>query len=229
MVPQTAPLRSRASAVRLRMRKERGVALLIVLMLILGLLILGQATMLSLDQIALRSGTYRRQETGSYCAEEGLNLARAWLLRALNGNTQINPVLLQQLLADPSDPTNDATGMQSNAKDLCQIVNVLGPPITPGLSGLCRPDPTSPDGWMYQINLIDDIDEQPPNIDPFRDTNNVFFLRAECLSQNAILRPTNGLQQGDVAMVEVNQSGASSCYGMTGSANPAGCGGGYAN
>ena len=210
-------------------RKERGVALLIVLMLILGLLILGQAAMLSLDQIALRSGTYRRQETGSYCAEEGLNLARAWLLKALNGATQINPLILQQLLADPSDPTNDATGMQNPAKDLCQVVTVPGPPAVAGLAGLCRPDPNSPDGLKYQINLIDDIDEQPPNVDPFHDTNNVFFLRAECLSGAAVLRPASGLQQTDVAMVEVNQSGASNCYGMTGSANPAGCGGGYAN
>jgi hypothetical protein len=210
-------------------RDKRGVALLIVLMLILGLLILGQAAMLSLDQIALRSGTYRRQEQGNYCAEEGLNLARAWLLKALNGATQINPLILQQLLADPSDPTNDATGMQSNTKDLCQVVAVAGPPAVAGLFGLCRADPTSPDGWMYQINLIDDIDEQPPNIDPFHDTNNVFFLRAECLSGSALLRPSNGVQQTDVAMIEVNQSAASSCYGMTGSANPAGCGGGYAN
>ncbi len=210
-------------------RDERGVALLIVLMLILGLLILGQAAMLSLDQIAQRSGTYRRQEQGNYCAEEGLNLARAWLLRALNGATQINPLLEQELLADPSDPTNDATGMQSNTKDLCQIVAVPGPPAVAGLFGLCRPDPTSPDGWMYQINLIDDIDETPPNIDPFHDTNNVFFLRAECLSGASQVRPSNGLQQSDVAMIEVNQSAASSCYGMTGSANPAGCGGGYAN
>jgi hypothetical protein len=214
---------------RLMFRKERGVALLIVLMLILGLLILGQAAMLSLDQIALRSGTYRRQEAGNYCAEEGLNLARAWLLKALNGATQINPVLLTELLADPSDPTNDATGMQSNTKDLCQIVNVPGPPIIAGLHDLCRADPSSPTGWMYQINLIDDIDEQPPKTDPFHDTNNVFFLRAECLSGAAVLRPASGLQQTDVAMVEVNQSGASNCYGMTGSANPAGCGGGYAN
>ncbi len=113
---------------RLQFRKERGVALLIVLMLILGLLILGQAAMLSLDQIALRSGTYRRQETGSYCAEEGLNLARAWLLKALNGATQINPLVLQELLADPADPTNDATGMQNPGKDLCQVALVAGPP-----------------------------------------------------------------------------------------------------
>jgi len=211
------------------MHKQRGVALLIVLMLILGLLILGQAAMLSLDNIALRSGTYRRQETGNYCAEEGLNLARAWLLKALNGATQINPVLLGQLLADPSDPTNDATGMQSPTKDLCQINLVPGPPAVTGLVNLCRADPTSPTGWMYQINLIDDIDEQPPGIDPFSDTNNVFFLRAECLAGAAQLRPQSGLQTTDVAMVEVNQSGASNCYGMSGSANAAGCGGGYAN
>jgi hypothetical protein len=214
---------------RLNLRKDRGVALLIVLMLILGLLILGQAAMLSLDQIALRSGTYRRQETGSYCAEEGLNLGRAWLLRALNGATQISPVLLTELLADPSDPTNDATGMHSPLKDLCQIVAVPGPPAVAGLSGLCRPDPNSPGSNMYQINLIDDIDEQPPGTDPFHDTNNVFFLRAECLAQSSVQRPSNGLQQNDVAMVEVNQSGASNCYGMTGSSNMAGCGGGYAN
>ena len=214
---------------RLQFRKERGVALLIVLMLILGLLILGQATMLSLDNIALRSGTYRRQETGSYCAEEGLNLARAWLLKALNGATQINPVILQQLLADPSDPTSDATGMQNVNKDLCQIVSIAGPPAVAGLINLCRVDATSPTGFMYQINLIDDIDEQPPNIDPFHDTNNVFFMRAECLSGTSVLRPSNGLQQADVAMVEVNQSAAASCYGMSGGANPAGCGGGYAN
>jgi ribosome-associated protein len=201
----------------------RGVALLIVLMLILGLLILGQAAMLSLDQIAQRSGTYRRQQQGNYCAEEGLNLARAWLLKALNGATVLNPILEQQLLADPSDPTNDATGMHSATKDLCQIVTVPGPPAIAGLSGLCRTDPSS--GLpMYQINLIDDIDEQPPNIDPFHDTNNVFFLRAECLANSSVLRPNSGLQQSDVAMVEVNQSAASSCYGMQSGANPAGCG-----
>jgi hypothetical protein len=93
-----------------------------------------------------------------------------------------------------------------------------------GLAGLCRLDPQT--GLpMYQINLIDDIDEPPPNMNPFVDTNNVFMIRSEN-RRPALEYPVmyNGKQQQetDVVLVEVNQSGSTPCYG---GGNAAGCGG----
>ena len=212
---------------------RNGVALLIVMMIILGLLILGQAAMLLLDQVALRSGTYRRQEAGGYCAEEGLNLGRAWLLGAMAGNPQLPPTTLNWLLADPTDPTATGINGLANAnKDLCLIGTGMIPLASgttiPGLSGWCRTD--SAGNPLYRINLVDDLDEPPPNANPIKDENNVFILRAECLDTNTILRSqATGQSNQDVAMVEINQAGSSSCYGLSSGANAAGCGGGYAN
>jgi hypothetical protein len=202
--------------------KNRGVALLIVLMIVLGLIILGQSAMLWLDRVAQSSGLYRRQEGGTYCAEEGGALGRAWILAQMGAAPMINPIILNTLLADPANPADLALA----TKDLCQIGPLVlpnGQPIT-GLAGLCRLDPLT--GLpMYRINLVDDIDEPPPTPNPFQDQNNVFMIRSECA------RPTleypvrlNGNQQQDtdVALVEVNQSGLAGCYG---GGTPAGCGG----
>ena len=123
------------------------------------------------------------------------------------------------------DPTNLAD-LALPTKDLCQI-GPLGLPsglaIT-GLAGVCRPDPQTGTP-MYRINLVDDMDEPPPNANPFQDQNNVFMIRAECVRPSMEVQVTaNGTrrQDTDVVLVEVNQSGLASCYGP---GNPAGCGG----
>ncbi len=221
----------------------RGVALLIVLMLTLILLVLGQTAMLLLDNVAQRSGTYRRTEVGNYCAEEGLNLARAWLLRTMGASTQIPVQVLNAtgqtssvslpsaqngFLADPMEYGSLA------ARDLCVFPggNVGTPPVSvPAV--VCRTDPST--GLpLYRLNLIDDIDEPTGSkIDPFTDHNNVFLLRSECLASTSVNKKNN-LTYQNVAMIEVNQAGASSCYGNSAGpsasgSNSAGCGGGYTN
>jgi hypothetical protein len=207
---------------------RRGVAMLIVLMIILGLIMLGQSAMLWLDRVAQSSGLYRRQEGSSYCAEEGLNLGRAWILQQMGTAPQIDPLILNPLLADPADPAS----LSLPSKDLCQIgPNVLlssGKKIT-GLLALCRIDPVTGTS-MYRINLIDDIDENPPTPNPFQDKNNVFLVRSECKRPSMEHTAAhNGVptQITQVAIVEVNQAGLAGCYGNN--INPAGCGGGYAN
>jgi hypothetical protein len=207
---------------------RRGVALLIVLMIVMGLIVLGQSAMLWLDRVAQSSGLYRRQEGSSYCAEEGLNLGRAWILQQMGNAPQLDPLILNPLLADPADPAD----MSLKTKDLCQIGNgfaVAPTRIITGLAALCRLDPISGTP-MYRINLIDDIDEAPPAPNPFKDTNNVFMVRAECLRPNLQFSvPKNGVptQTTQVAIVEVNQAGGAGCYGSN--INPASCGGGYVN
>ena len=203
-------------------RSSRGVAMLIVLMIILGLIVLGQSAMLWMDHVAQSSGLYRRQEGAAYCAEEGVALGRAWVLTQMGTAPQINPLILNPLLADPANPAD----LSLATKDLCQI----GPLALPGglnitgLAGLCRLDPQT-GAPMYRINLVDDIDEPPPTANPFQDQNNVFMIRAECQRPSMEFQiAANGTsrQTTDVAIVEVNQSGLSGCYG---SGNPAGCGG----
>jgi hypothetical protein len=226
---------------------SRGVALLIVLMMTLGLLILGQSAMLLLDQVAQRSGSYRRGEIGGYCAEEGLNLGRAWVLQNMNGANQLNPAVMDAtdgvtppapgppsvgLFADPFDPTS------LKVRDLCAFNTTasvwpgVGAKVT-GLAGVCRTDALGNN--MYRINLIDDMDEPVNTVyNPFNDKNNVFILRAECTNSASWNNNGQGLELQDVAMIEVNQSGATSCPGggagpAGGSTNSAGCGGGYPN
>ncbi len=209
-------------------RNQRGVALLIVMMVILGLVILGQSAMLWLDRVAQSSGLYRRQEAGGYCAEEGLNLGRAWILQQMGAATQLDPLILNPLLADPANPSDLALA----TKDLCQIVGAPGT-ITltsgrkiSGLANLCRIDPTTGNP-MYRINLIDDIDEPPPNANPFVDQDNVFLIRAECVRPSLeykVQRAGASQQTTDVALVEVNQAGGAGCY--SGPGGPGGCGGG---
>jgi hypothetical protein len=225
---------------------QHGVAMLVVLMLTLGLLILGQSAMLLLDQVALRSGTYRRGEIGAYCAEEGLNLGRAWVLQNMNGSSQLNPKLLDApdgvtppspnpaigFFADPFNP------MSLQIKDLCAFNTTtttwqgVGSKVT-GLNGVCRTDALGNN--MYRINILDDMDEATTTqYNPFNDTNNVFIIRSECANSASWNKNGQGLDFQDIAMIEVNQSGANSCYGggagpASASNNSAGCGGGYPN
>src|SRR5450432_778422 len=203
-------------------RRNRGVALLIVLMIILGLIVLGQSAMLWLDHVAQSSGTYRRQEGSAYCAEEGIALGRAWILAQMGTASQINPLILNPLLADPAN----AADLTLATKDLCQIGGLALPSglIITGLAAICRIDPQT-GGPMYHINLVDDMDEPPPNANPFQDQNNVFMIRAECARPSMDVQVTvNGTarQDTDVAVVEVNQSGSTPCYGP---GTAAGCGG----
>jgi hypothetical protein len=189
-------------------------------MVIVGLVILGQSAMLWLDNVAQRSGLYRRQEGGSYCAEEGLNLGRAWILAQMGTATQMDPLILNPLLADPANPAD----LASANKDLCQITGPPGTFLLPtgraisGLSTLCRVDPQT-GAPMYRINLIDDIDEAPPVPNPFQDKNNVFILRAECIrpsleySKQLAGTPT---EMTNVALIEINQAGGTGCYGPGG-------------
>jgi hypothetical protein len=202
-------------------RNRRGVAMLVVLMVILGLIILGQSAMLWLDRVAQSSGLYRRQEGGAYCAEEGLNLGRAWILQQMGTAPQINPLILNPLLADPANPADLALA----TKDLCQIAGLPlpGVGVITGLAALCRLDPQT-GAPMYRINLIDDIDEPPPTPNPFLDTDNVFLVRAECIRPALEFKvQQNGatVQTTDVAMVEINQAGGPGCFGP---GNAAGCG-----
>jgi hypothetical protein len=202
-------------------KNNRGVALLVVLMIVLGLIILGQSAMLWLDRVAQSSGLYRRQEGGGYCADEGVALGRAWVLSEMGTGAALPPGILNPLLADPANPAD----LTLATKDLCQI----GPMVLPsgfaivGLAGLCRVDPQT--GLpMYSINLIDDIDEPPPNMNPYLDTNSVFMIRSECRRPTLtypVMNAGKPRQTTNVALVEVNQAGATSCYGP---GNAAGCG-----
>jgi hypothetical protein len=206
-------------------RHNRGVALLVVLMIILGLIVLGQSAMLWMDRVAQSSGLYRRQEGGAYCADEGVALGRAWVLAEMGAAAQIDPQILNHFLADPADPAD----LSSAVKDLCQAPPVTLPSglLVTSLAGLCRTDPAG--NPMYSINLIDDIDEAPPNMNPFKDGNNVFMIRSECKVPALSYKANSGLsnnkleQIADVAVVEVNQAGSTPCYGVGGLA---GCGGG---
>jgi hypothetical protein len=230
---------------------ERGVAMLMVLMLVAGLLVLGQSAMLVMGNVAKKSGSFRRSVRAQYCADEGLNLGRAWVLQQLKGFSALPDGLLSGnppgtgtgagagLMADPLD-IND---MSSPTKDLCRIpagvATTIGGVAIPsgGLGGLCRTDAAG--NPMYRINLIDDVDDPVVGgVNPFLDRDEVFLIRAECLVPEAtvVLDPTakppdtpenSPKAQVDVAMVEVNQAGATYCYGPSGSG--AGCGGGYAN
>jgi hypothetical protein len=223
-----------------------------VLMLIAGLLILAQSAMLVMGNVAKKSGEFRRLHRGGYCADEGLNLGRAWVLEQLRGFAALPDGLLSgngtgtgALAGILSDPM-DVVDMSSPAKDLCQIPagvpKLIGGVNVPtgGLGGICRTDAAG--NPLYRINIIDDIDE--PNtgpVNPFQDRDEVFLIRSECLSPEATVRvdpkppahvppytPENSPNaRVDVALVEVNQAGATYCYGPIGSG--AGCGGGYAN
>jgi hypothetical protein len=198
---------------------------MVVLMLIAGLLVVGQMAMLLLDSVTQRSGTFRRLEQGEYCAEEGLNLGRAWVMQnaALSGS--VNSMILTGppagvgtgLFADPSNP-NDFTRLSSKravpGKDLCAlsstVATAIGTQSVFGLAGICRlmsiNDPNN--AWcvagggtapcpMYRINLIDDMDEMPPTqIDPYTDHNQAFFVRSECMAQNV-----NSITTGQKAVV----------------------------
>ena len=49
------------------------------------------------------------------------------------------------------------------------------------LGGICRTDAAG--NPLYRINLVDDIDEPPTAaINPWQDLDEVFLIRAECLS-----------------------------------------------
>jgi len=198
------------------MPRNHGVALMVVLMLIAGLLVVGQMAMLLLDSVTQRSGTFRRLEQGEYCAEEGLNLGRAWVMQnaALSGS--VNSTILTGppgavgtgLFADPSN-TADFSRSKVPHKDLCAlsstVATAIGTQSVFGLAGICRlmsiNDPNN--AWcvagggtapcpMYRINLIDDMDEMPPTqIDPYTDHNQAFFIRSECMAQNVNSTTTN--------------------------------------
>jgi len=232
---------------------ERGIALLMVLMLVAGLLVLGESAMLVMGNVAKKSGEFRRAHRGQYCADEGLNLGRAWVLQQLKGFAALPDGVLSGsppgtgvggppnagLLADPLD-VND---MNSVNKDLCRIPagapTTFGGVVIPtgGLGGICRLD--SAGNPMYRINLIDDVDDPISGpVNPFLDRDEVFLIRSECLVPEATVvldpKPTfpftaenSPRARVDVALVEVNQAGATYCYGPVGSG--AGCGGGYAN
>ncbi len=152
--------------------KRRGMAMLMVLMVVAALLVLGQLVMLLMDNVAQRSGSFRRQQRGDYCAEEGISLARAWVAQnqaagvlspailsgpvpAPDGTTSAPGTAFPNagLLADPTNPVDLA------ARDLCNIATV-GTPAVPGLLGLCRYQPGTTAN-LYRINLVDDIDEPP--------------------------------------------------------------------
>jgi hypothetical protein len=230
-------------------------ALLIVLMIIVGLLLVGQMAMLVLDNVTARSGTFRRTEEGQYCAEEGLNLGRAWVAQQAAASGSVNPTILTGvpsgtgLFADPGLPTD----FKSTAnKDLCTISSTAGILINgnlvKGLGGICRTIPASspnanwclagaPNCAMYRINLVDDIDEPPPTINPYVDENQAFFIRSECMAYNTNSNPqglsgalgvvtaaTNldAIPIDQVAFVEVNEAGNSKGYGT--SNNSAGAG-----
>jgi hypothetical protein len=233
---------------------ERGVALLIVLMLIFGLLILGESAMLVMDNVAKKSGGFRRGQRAAYCADEGLNLGRAWVLQQLKGVGALpDEVLSGNPAGSPPSPlansglltdSVDVADLSNPNKDLCQIPS--GVPLTVagvvlpngGLGGLCRTD--SAGNPLYRINLVDDIDDPVAGgIQPFQDRNEVFLIRSECLATDSMLSwdpllpgppktPTTGPGTiTEVATIEVNQAGATYCYGPGGSG--AGCGGGYPN
>ena len=224
----------------------RGVALLIVMLILAGLLVLGQMAMLLMDRVTQRSGAFHRYLSGVPCAEEGLNLGRAWILQAMAGGSSLNPMILQGpnpgggttpgtgLLADPSDPLDLVN------KDLCRMPYpgpvMIGSQKVVGLSGLCRTDPggscTSPPCPAYRLDLIDDPDEITGQLNPWVDQNQVFILRAECLESGATSKGPldskgNPTTVVDVAYVEVNQAGGSNCGVYGPGVNPAGCGGGY--
>ncbi len=246
------------------MRRDHGVALLVVLMLLAGLLIVGQMAMLLMDNVTQRSGAFRRSEQSSYCAEEGLNLGRAWAMQNAAKSGSINSLLLsgapghlgQGLLTDPANPT-DFSAANVTVKDLCLIpalpaaATTYGGVAFYGLGGICRLIPAgSPNAnWcglgagkcsMYRVNLVDDMDEIPPNlIDPYTDENQAFFIRSECMSEN--VNPQMGSFGGtsyesnsaaqtldQVAFVMVNEAGGSACPGGN-RGNNAGCGGGPPN
>jgi hypothetical protein len=196
--------------------------MLIVLMIVLGLIILGQSSMLWLDRVAQQSGLYRRQEGSAYCADEGVALGRAWVLSEMGAASQLNPLILNPLLADPANPQD----LTLPTKDLCQIganFALSTGIVINGLANMCRIDPQT--GLpIYSITLVDDIDEPPPNANPFVDKNNVFMIRSECRRANLEYQVSkNGQpqQDTDVAIVEVNQSGSTPCYGP---GSGAGCG-----
>lgn len=204
------------------MQRNHGVALLVVLMLIAGLLVVGQMAMLLLDSVTQRSGTFRRTEQGQYCAEEGLNLGRAWVMQnaALTGS--IDSTILSGptgalgsgLLTDPSYPEDFTSAGSKRAvpgKDLCVIgATAIGGVAVTGLAGLCRLIPaTGPNAnWcgagagncaMYRLNLIDDMDETPTAtnpIDPYTDHNSAFFIRSECMAEDV-----NSITAGNQAVV----------------------------
>jgi len=204
------------------MQRNHGVALLVVLMLIAGLLVVGQMAMLLLDSVTQRSGTFRRQEQGQYCAEEGLNLGRAWVMQ----NAALTGSIDSTILSGPpaslgsglfADPANPADFKASKNKDLCILSSTVATGIGGlsvfGLGGLCRLIPASSanSNWcgtgagtcsMYRINLIDDMDESPtlPNkIDPYTDHNAAFFIRSECMAENVNSITAN--QQAVVSLI----------------------------
>ncbi len=222
-------------------------AMLLVLFVILGLLVVGQMVMLLMDHVTRRSGQYRRGERGQYCAEEGLNLGRAWVLSEIALNNGGIPAALLSgmpkgmgLLADPANPDD------FRAKDLCSFPSMsettLGGVSFYGLGGglgqsVCRLDSSltycgSPPCPIYRINLVDDIDELPSGtLDPYTDENMSFFIRAECMLPDD--SDVSGFDGGvpevvdAVATMEIMEAGGGNCYGPGGSG--AGCGGGYAN
>jgi len=231
----------------MRNRTRRGAAMIIALMVVLGLVLLGSMIILTIDNVVHRAGTFRRLQSGHPCAEEGLNLGRAWLLQTIQSSPNIDPRILvgtapghnatpgNGLLADPTDQID----LSNPAKDLCQIagpVTIGGVANVPGLKGLCRIDPNAtcaaPPCAAYRINLVDDVDEiLPTPLNPWVDTNHTFLIRSECLDTNS-MQATTGVPepQVEVASVEVNQSGGGCPGGNSLQAqNAAGCGGGTPN
>src|SRR5579863_2245255 len=121
------------------MRRNRGVALLVVLMSFEGMLVVGQMAMLLLDSVTQRSGVFRRLEQGQYCTEEGLNLGRAWVMQNASVTGSINSTILtgvpkgKGLFVDPSNPVDFSTA-SAQEKDLCLLPSTLVPTVIGGQS-----------------------------------------------------------------------------------------------
>ncbi|MHB8417123.1 MAG: pilus assembly PilX family protein [Myxococcales bacterium] len=228
-----------------RERTERGMAMLIVMMIILGLMVVGALTMVVMDNVTRRSGSFRRTERSQYCAEEGLNLGRAWVAQYAASGSLPTAILSgtgkgDGLLTDPTNPLDFGQKANGIQKDLCEFAQAnIGGTTVYGLQGICRTDPAltycgAPPCSLYRINLIDDIDEPPSQpIDPFTDENQTFLIRAECMDNNyrvsavAGCAVTSGGQciEDEVASAEVAEAGGGCSSASTvGVANPAGCG-----
>ncbi len=225
-------------------RRERGVALLVALMVIFGLVLVGQMAMLVMDNVTQRGGTFRRVERSQYCAEEALNLGRAWVQEYTGMKGSLPTALLSGtgtgngLLTDPTNPNDFGMSANGIQKDLCLLPSTsptsIGGLNVYGLQGICRTD--SAGKPLYRINLVDDIDEPPSRpVDPFTDVNQTFLIRAECMDGNyqtsalagcAVTTSTGGQCVMDqVESVEVAEAGGGCpSSSLVGAANPAGCG-----
>ena len=172
-------------------------------MLLFGLLVVGQMAMLLLDNVTQRSGVFHRLEQGQYCAEEGLNLGRAWVMQQAAQTGSVNTLVLSGgpppggtgLFVDPANPVDFQA---ASKKDLCLLSSTTSTPIggvaTFGLGGICRLMPAGDpnEKWcgagpcaLYRMDLATTLDEAPPGpIYPYVDENQAFFIRSECMAQN---------------------------------------------